>query len=156
MVKTRFSRTWIVIIVSIIPAIIGSIGFPVFLKWNAKHAEEHRNRLPILKQEIEQISIRPGDRFNDEFSGHKSTNAYVAKRFFTKEEWDTLYDYYKLQATKLGWVQSKLENVEEWGTDYGGRLVRFKKGPYVLELFYSGSSPRAPDEYALTVSFGLR
>jgi hypothetical protein len=138
----------------LIPLLI-IIVFPVLLRWNSKHTDEQRRNLPILEAELSQIEIFPGDVFIDNYSGYKATHAYTGKRFSTKRRWETLSQYYNNEANRLGWIQSKAESLKEWGKDYGGHFVQFRRGSYVLSLQYSGSSPSGPDQYSVDVSSGL-
>jgi hypothetical protein len=143
------------VVLPVVILLVGALGRFVFEKIDPRRAEEYRRMLPTLEDELSLIPILSGDRLMDKVSLYKSTHAYVEETFSSQQPWETLRNYYKTELTRLGWIQYESSNLEVWGKDYGGRVVRYRKGPHVIALQYSGSDPNARWSYALGVSSGL-
>ena len=54
-----------------------------------------------------------------------------------------------------GWRLVRDEPYEEWGIDYGGRMVTFRKGDYAATLQFAAPSQDYGWTYAFDLSWGL-
>ena len=111
--------------------------------------------LPILKNELSLIRRPSSDRVVDYYTSYKSTHAGVGEAMSSSMIWEELRAFYLSEMQQSGWQPIKSGKVLDWKKDQGGRIERFRKGDYVVSIYYGGESNRQAWTYTVDVSTGL-
>jgi len=109
-----------------------------------------------LYEEFNAIQIMPG-AFADEDTnfGEKDISMLIGCVYTTNSSYAEIKDFYDTQLKKLGWQFVGEEKVYDWGHDYGGKELHYKKGNFTATLQYAGEKANYGWTYGLDIGWEL-
>ncbi|WP_139025374.1 hypothetical protein [Acetonema longum] len=117
---------------------------------------ESMNKENELKNMFHSIKPPPGAVLKDVESIHKTTSASAGGKYITQLTYDEIRTYYDNELKKAGWTFLKEEPLRDWGKEFGGRTIQYKKEDYFLDLDYYGSREKEFGfTYELYISWGV-
>ena len=85
----------------------------------------------------------------------KPTSAHVSYYYRSDASYDSLKRFYTGNLTRAGWLLTGERELYNWGEQYGGRALDFRKGEYSLVVEYAGSKAEEKGwGYAVSVAWG--
>ena len=104
-----------------------------------------------LKNEFSMIPIMPSSAEHKRHFTKKTELMGISATYATNHSCKEITDFYDAQLKKHGWQFYREEEVTDWGKDYGGKIVRYKKGDFVATVQYAGEEA----DYGWTYAFGM-
>lgn len=120
----------------------------IFQSVFSAEAKERENKLNI---EFSLISPFSGADLKSYISRHKVSRAFVEADYKTFVDFDIVKKHYSTELAKNGWNFIGEESEKVWGKDSGGKLVKYKKGDYNIELYYVGNQPGSDWTYSISI-----
>jgi len=136
--------------------VVGVIAFISVVIWAVSSTNNTKilNIESNVKKEYSSIQQLPDATFLSVESSHKSNKALVDAKFKTDKNYDEIKKYYDDELKKLGWIFESEKSVKVWGKDLGGKIIRYTKGEYSLNVEYAGSMADYVWTYAIDVGWG--
>lgn len=91
-----------------------------------------------LMNEYNLLQPLPGTLRTTLSSHNKSNSAIVSASYRSSKNYEEIKSFYMDEAKKNGWVFVNEETVSDWGRDFGGKSLHFRKGDYTLSIQYAG------------------
>lgn len=109
-----------------------------------------------LKNEFNLIPVMPNAIEKKRDFMKKSTLMGIGATYLTSHNFEEIHNYYDAQLREHGWLFYREEKVTDWGKDYGGKSIRYKKGDFVATVQYAGEKANYGWTYAFDMDWGLR
>lgn len=104
-----------------------------------------------LKNEFDLIPIMPNAIEKNRDFIKKSTLMGIGASYITNQSYKEIIDYYDAQLKKHSWEFYREEKITDWGKDYGGKSVEYKKGDFLATVQYAGEKA----DYGWTYGFDM-
>lgn len=108
-------------------------------------------KLEEIRGIFSSLPIPPGFEERGSSFQSKAENALVTKYFHAGNSYDSVKAFYDQYARDNGWLVGKERSVTDWGRDFGGRQLEFRKGYHSLIISYSGEKSNEDQNYAISV-----
>lgn len=70
----------------------------------------------------------------------KPTSVLVSKHFKSTAGFEEVKDFYLKMLPNEGWQLVEDKKMYDWGRDFGGRYIAFRKGPHKFSIQYAGTA----------------
>ena len=97
----------------------------------------HRHAI-TLESEQAAVPAMPGASYLSESHTEKGFVVSVARAYRGNMNFDEVRTFYDRELSARGWVFEQMSPIRDWGTDYGGKRVTYRKGDYTVNVDYSG------------------
>src|SRR5713101_2574223 len=113
----------------------------LLLLWYATlpNAETERHQ-STLEQEIKKIQLPSGGVVRSISLRHRANHALVDEIVEGDFSYGDLRKHYDVVLASLGWRVRGEKTIREWGSNNGGQVRWYCKGPYEATLQYAGPS----------------
>ncbi|TEB06810.1 hypothetical protein Psch_00342 [Pelotomaculum schinkii] len=108
-----------------------------------------------LENEFNLIQMMPNVIKGKKNFLNNSISMVLSERYTTKNSYEEIINYYDEQLKEHGWQFYKEEKLTDWGRDYGGKSVRYKKGDFVAIVQYAGEKADYGWTYGFAITWGL-
>lgn len=105
-----------------------------------------------LQQLYSTLPVAPGLTQRGSSFQSKAESALVENYFDSSVPFDEVKSFYYRELGKRGWLLNEEEKVTDWGRDFGGRTVKFRKEQYSLTIEYAGNRDDQWD-YAISLTW---
>lgn len=107
-----------------------------------------------LKNEYDLIEKMPNATESD-YKFHKySNNMSIGAKYKTKASYEEIREHYDATLKEHGWEFIREEKVTDWGRDFGGKILRYRKGDFVVAIEYAGDKIKTGWRYAFSMCWG--
>ena len=83
----------------------------------------------------------------------KTELALVSKYFSSKSKYEDVKSFFAQHLTPASWTLVEERSMTDWGRDFGGRQLKFRKGEYWIVIEYAGEKASDQWDYAVTVEW---
>jgi len=138
------------ILLGILIIALGSV-----LAYFAKKHSPNRDdtKLYEVRQLYSQIPLPPDFKETGSAFSSKTESAMEDKYFSSKSKYEEIRAFFLQHLTSSGWTLEQERSMTDWGTDLGGRQLKFRKGEYWIVIEYSGEKATDQWNYAVTVEW---
>lgn len=109
-----------------------------------------------LKNMFREIRPLPTAFISDTSSSHDLGKALVSATYTTGTRFREILAHYDKELSTKGWQFVHENSVRNWGSDFGGKGVLYRQGPYNATLQYAGEKANYGWTYAFSMSWGLK
>lgn len=91
-----------------------------------------------------------------ETSVHKTSKANLAgitTTYKSDAAYDDVKQFYLTALPQQDWEYMGERAIRNWGKDFGGRTLGFRRGEYTISIFYSGDDPEFSSHYAIEMGW---
>jgi hypothetical protein len=141
---------------SVLVAAVSFVAMTAFLFYMSGGSAEVNERRVELEREFTSIRPLPGAEGFDYLSTNKESHALVTEKYQTKATLEEIRAHYQAELSAHGWQFAKEKKLYDWGRDFGGETIYFRKGDYAAALEYEGDDTASGYTYALSLSWGLK
>lgn len=112
--------------------------------------------LEAIKNEFNLIPAMPDAIQNDYNELTKTGIIVIDSGYATRHSFIDIKDYYDSKLKEHGWQFYKEEKIYDWGRDFGGKALRYKKGEFIATVQYAGEKANEAWTYGFSISWGLK
>lgn len=98
------------------------------------------------------LPIYPGFAENDTFRVSRGQNARISHQYVSSAPASDVQAFYMREASAQGWVFVRQKKLTDWGRDFGGFELQFKKSDFTMDITYAG----AKADYGWNYSIGIQ
>src|SRR6185503_185485 len=81
----------------------------------------------------------------------KATLAGINRLYRSDARYVDVRQFYVNELTKTGWEYSGERSIKDWGTDFGGRELVFRRNEYKFSVTYAGEKANYGWDYAIDI-----
>jgi hypothetical protein len=125
------------------------------LAYFAKKHSPNRDdaKLSEVRQLYSQLSLPPDFKETGSSFQSKTELALESKYFSSKSKYEEVKAFVEQHLTASGWTLVLERSITDWGTDLGGRQLKFRKGEYWIVIEYAGEKAADHWNYAVGVEW---
>src|SRR5437867_3475883 len=132
-------------------AIIIGVGLGVTYLAKKRSPNKDDAKLDEVRKIYSSLPIPPGFKEAGSSFQSKAESALTVKYFESQTSYDDVKTFYAQRLSESGWSLSSERPITDWGRDFGGRRLEFRKGEYSLVVEYSGEKSTEQENYAITL-----
>jgi hypothetical protein len=124
-----------------------------------KYCKDHSpNKDDAKLKEVEaiyaQLQIYPDFQEVAHNAYSKDALALTGKSYKSAAKYADVRSFYSDRLSASGWQLTNERNLKDWWRDFGGRQLKFQKGPYSIVIEYRGDKEPNPDwNYVIDVEW---
>lgn len=97
------------------------------------------------------IPVYPGWVERSNHTTSKASVASLSKGYTSDAPYDDVKKFYISELRQRAWEYEGESHFKDWGKDYGGRSIAFRRGEYRISIFYAGERTGNGDQYSCAV-----
>lgn len=134
----------------VIGAVIVAVGCS--LAYLEKRCSPNRDdaKLSEIRQLYSTLPVPPGLKERGSSFQSKADGALVETYFDSSSAYEEVKAFYLRELINRGWKMSSESPMKDWGRDFGGRRLEFRRAEYSLVIQYAGERDDQWD-YAVTL-----
>lgn len=113
------------------------------------------NKKSEIKKEFGLIQKHPDDSLIRNFYS-KSATIWIGSSYASNRSYNDIKEYYDSKLKEHGWEFYKEEKMFDWGKDYGGKSLRYRKGEFVATMQYAVVNADYGWDYGFSMSYGFK
>ena len=118
--------------------------------WSAK---EDAARLEEVKSVWARLPSYPGMQETNTKTISGGGKATVSKTFRSEAPYDQVRGFYVERLEQDGWKIDGEKQLKDWGSDFGGHEIRFRKSDLSIAIEYAGEKADYGWQYGIAVSW---
>ncbi len=118
--------------------------------WSAK---EDAAKLEEVQSVWARLPSYPGMQETNSQTTSGGGKAMVSKEFRSDARYDEVKRFYVERLERDGWKIDSEKQLKDWGRDFGGYEVRFRKSDLSIAIEYAGAKADYGWQYAIAVSW---
>lgn len=99
------------------------------------------------------VPVYPGWVERSNHTTSKASVASLSKYFASDAPYNDVKTFYVRELLQNGWEYEGESHFKDWGTDYGGRSIAFRRGEYHISVSYAGERTGKGDQYSCDVTW---
>lgn len=146
---TKYFKTMSVLLMFILLLVLSACE-----SYEPSSTSDNKEVEEALKNEFDLIPQMPNTTEKDRDFFKKPESMGSNAKYTTNSNYKEIHDYYDEKLREHDWQFYKEEKVTDWGVDYGGQIVRYKKGDFVATLQYAGEKANNGWTYSFSMNWG--
>lgn len=99
------------------------------------------------------LPIYPGFSENHTYRSSRGQNARISHHYVSSAPASDVQAFYMREAPAQGWVFVRQKKLTDWGRDFGGFELQFKKNDFTMDVTYAGAKADYGWNYAIGIQW---